>query len=301
MANESQLPLLFDWAGNPAPSAGAAPITSRPTQALYNYQGGLLTLGSDYGATAKAQSPKVDSAGTQYVTAVGAGGATIPVYTGQLAPISAANQVGSLMFGRQDGPSPSDYQPLLIDAVGAVAVSSLNKPTFRAVVKGVTCSTNLVLLSLMNGSTSKILRIASILVYVPPQGSATGGNIISIGTSTTYYPLFCELYRISAQSKGSGTVVGPIAADSGDILDTGVTVYSQSTTTGTTLLYRRDAIPCTMSGQPWYNPTRDEKAVVVRPSEGVSLVCTSNGTIASGTTTTVASVDVVFTFTLAAA
>lgn len=293
------LQLQYDATGAPV-SAAFAPVTARPTVALNSPQGGLVTLGSDYAATPKAQVPKVDANGSQAVTQTSPNGSSTLVYTGQPAP-AAASQYGGLIMGRQDSPTPSTFYPLTLDPVMALNVHIKSKPTFRAIIAGVSCSTNKSLLSFVNAGTM-VLRVNECSIYVPPQGS--GGNLLGLGSATTYLPLFCELRRIASHTKGVGATVGTCPGDTSDVLDAGVTIFSNATIAGAaaTPFHRQDALPTTNGSQPWYaRGDSNEKTFVVRPGEGFSVTCLSNGTIASGGGTVAASVDIELTFTQAAA
>jgi hypothetical protein len=277
---------------------GLAPLSNQAGRAcLFKNSSGQFSLA------------QVDGNGNQLVSPVSPTGGSLNVYTGQTTPISSS-QFGALAMGRQTINSTVTYQPLAIDSQGALIVAGGPKPSFRCIVKGVTCGTNVVLVSIINGG-SNYLRLANINVYVPSLGTVAvnGGSIIGITgttTTTTYYPLFCELYRITSHAKGtSTTTLSPVPCDSSDTLDPAITVYSLSTISASTgLLHRRDALQCTNTGVEYYRTIcSTEKNITCRPGEGIALVCVSNGNVPANNSNgyATASVDVGVTFTQAVA
>ena len=291
----SDTPLIYDWSGAPV-AAAYAPVTGRPNQAINTTaQGGILTLGVDAGGVAR--SPRVDANGSQYVVPTNPAGSAAQVYSAQLAP-AAGSQYG---MARQDSPAPSTYYPMNLDMQMSLNVHHKSKPTFRAIAPGVSCAANKSLVSLIYASTgTMVLRLNECVIYVPPGGGS--GSLLG-SSSVTYYPIICELRRITAAT--GGTSITPVSGDTADILATGVTV-SSGATAGTTVntFHRQDAVVTTGTGLPWYGRgDQNEKTYLIRPGEGFTVTCVSTGTInaASGSGTTTASVDVEMTFTQAVA
>jgi hypothetical protein len=293
-------PILYDWSGAPVASA-YAPITGRPGTALPSPAGGMVALGSDYATTPKAQVPHVDSNGTMYVQAASPTGASAYVYTGQT-PTAAAAQYGPLTMGRQDTPTPG-YQPLTFDMNGNLYVHPRSKTTARAIVRQVTTAANKYLAVVVNGSASTVvLRLYEINIYCTPGGTA--GSLLG-SSNSAYYPLICEIYRVSASSVTAGTTVTPSMCDTADTLATGVSVMSSPTISSyVTSLYKADAYISVLTGTNFYaRRDANEKSLVMRPGEGMAVICMSSGTLSSaaGGTTSNAPVDVTFVFTQAPA
>lgn len=286
--------IICDAAGNV--------VTGYGNTALATTQPAILGAGHDYGATPKAQIPKVDAYGTQYVATANPAGNPAQVYTGQ-AVGATTTQYGGLTMLRQDAPTPAAFVPMIADGVGSLQVHAKSKQTFRAIAAGVTCAAGKSIFSMVYANTgTMILRLNEAIVYVPPSGSSTSGSLLGIsgGSSSTYYPLICELRRISTAS--GGTAIIPVSSDSADSLTSGLSCATGATVGSTINTYhRQDAVVSTGTGLPWYGryDPGNEKTFVMRPGEGFSITVISNGTInnanGSGTTTAVVDIELVFT------
>lgn len=286
--------VLFDAGGNPVGLAANAAVSAA--------QPALVAAGSDYGATPKAQIPKVDAFGTLYTSSANPGGGSSQFYTGQPSPV-ATMQYGDLTMMRQDAPAPSKMVPFNADMNGNLNVHIKSKPTFRIIAPSITCAANKVLLTLTNASTSTmIIRLNEVSIYVPPSGSVGSGLLGS--TNVTYYPVICELRRITTASGGAALSLA--TTDTTDSLAAGVACLSSPTTVSAAVstFHRQDAYISTISGLPFfYRPDQNEKSLVLRAGEGLAVVCVSSGTInnANGTGTTTAAVDIVMVCTQAPA
>lgn len=280
-------------------TAQIAPCTSRPAQALSSYQGGVCLLGSDYGSTAKAQVPRVDANGNLSVVVGTPNGGSAQIYTGQPAP-TAASQYGQLVFGRQDMPGPSTFNPLTLDPTSAVNVHPKSKQTFRIVAQSILLGQGVILLAMYNGSAAMLLRLNDVAIYIPPSGGS-GGALLGSQSGLNYYPVYCHLNRITTYSGGSS--VTPCSCDSADTLASGVTVAQKVTSVASTtaLFHRADAFATNVTGVPFYSRGDGTgKTLVLRPGEGASIVCMSSGTVNStqaGGGTLTGSCDIVCTFT----
>lgn len=280
-------------------TAQIAPCTSRPSQSLSPYQGGVCLLGSDYGSTAKAQVPRVDANGNVSVVVGTPSGGTAQIYAGQAAP-APANQYGQLVFGRQDMPGPSAYYPLTLDPTGAVNTHLKSKQTFRIVAQGITLGQGVILLAIYNGSAAMLLRLNDVAIYIPPSGGS-GGALLGTQSGLNYYPVYCHLNRITTYSGGSS--VTPCPCDSADTLASGITVAQKVTSVASTtaLFHRADAYVTNLTGVQYYSRGDSTgKTFVMRPGEGASIVCMSSGTINSsqaGGGTLTGACDIVCTFT----
>jgi len=270
-------PILYDWSGAPA-TQGSAPITSRVGQTLNSsYQGGMVVLGADAGGVAR--TPRVDSNGMVGVVPQTPSGGSLNVYTSQPAG-AATSQYGNLMFGRQDLPTPSSFLPIAIDPTGAVNTHIKSKMTFRVVQSGITLGQNVVLGAIFNGS-SAVLRVNDCAVMIPPAGG-TGGALLGQGSGLTYYPVYCEIRRIPSFS--GGTAVPLVPMDVPDALPSGITAATRPTSIGpaTATVHRQDAYLTNITGIPFYSRGDSTgKTIVVRPNDGLCIICLSNGTINS--------------------
>lgn len=284
--------ILFDAQGNP--------VAGYRNTALGATQPALIGAGSDYAATPNAQIPKVDASGTQYVTSTTPSGGSALYYTGQAAPAATA-QYGNVIMARQDQPGPSSFYPLNLDMDMALNVHLKSKATFRAIATSVSAAQNKSMFSLINGGTS-VLRLQEVQIYVPPSGY-NGGSSLLVASSTTYYPLICELRRITTAT--GGTAVTPAPCDTQDPALNAVSCTTGATVgTAVNTLHRQDAVQTTNAGIVWYGRADvNEKTMVIRPGEGFSVTCASSGTIlnSSGSATTTAACDLVVIFTQAVA
>lgn len=279
-----------------------APVTGRVGLAPASAQGGPVVLCVD-STTGKLRPLNTDANGNLQAVQVTASGLPLTV-TGGASPGALSTQTGVLMFGRQDSPAPAAYQPLIIDGVGALQVHAKSKPTHRAVLAGVVTALNKPLLSVFNGSASQFIRIQNIALYIPQQ--SIQGTLL--GSSTvTYYPVYCEVRRITGHAVRTGasvsTTLSCVTSDSADTLDAGVTVMSNAVLSGlaTAAYYRGDANNNGM-GAEWYQRSDvNAKTLVLRPGEGMAVVCASNGLVASGAGTVQGAIDVGVAFTQAAA
>lgn len=286
--------LLYDANGNP--------VSLSANTALASGQPAVVAAGSDYGGAAKAQIPRVDASGTQYVAQTNpAGGSAL--YAGGQPPGALASQYGTLMMARQDLPAPSAMVPLTADMTGALNVHPKSKQTFRAIAAGVSCAANKSLFSLIYANSgTQVLRINEISIYVPPSGSSGGGGLLG-SSSTAYYPVICELRRITTAT--GGTAVTPVSGDTADVLTSGIGCATGAAVSATVSTWHRaDAVISTSTGLAWFaRLDPNEKTFVLRPGEGFSITCVSSGVIisssGSGTTTAVADLEVVFTQALA--
>ena len=264
--------ILFDASGNP--------IAGYSNTALANPQPALLSAGSDYASAPKAQIPKVDQFGTQYVATANPAGGSALAYTGQPSPAASA-QYGTLLMARQDQPAPSVYNACMMDPVGALQVHQKSKVTFTVGAWAVTCGTNRILFAMQNAG-SMVLRISRIFIYIPPAGG-TNGSLLGSSGGQNYYPVYCELRR--AATFTGGTTLTPVPSDSNDTLASGVTCASLATgVTGTPqVIHQADAYATNLTGIPYYERGVDpnSKTFIVRPGECCYIVCTSNGTVNS--------------------
>lgn len=254
---------------------------------------GVVGVGSDYAAQPRAQLVRVDAAGNMSTLASGAGGNPGTYQSG--VNVTAASAVsGQIAMGLYN----LTPLPLSLDANGGLQTVNTPKATLRAIATGVTCATNKALLSVSNGSGA-MLRISHLYINVP--GAGASGALLGQGSST-YYPLYCELWRVSGVTGGSSLPLLPsdtaVTAASGVTAAAAPTVGARQAT-----LHRRDAIPSSNTNSSWYQVLcSTEQNILLRPGEAVAVVCVSNGTIttSSGSTGT-ASVDVACTFTQASA
>jgi hypothetical protein len=270
-------PILYDWSGAPV-AAAYAPITARPGTALPSPAGGMVALGSDYGSTPKAQIPHVDTTGSLYVVPTNPVGAASQVYSGQ-APGALTTQYGTLGMMRGDSPNPSQYLPFLADPNGNLATTVRPYSTFRSIIRQVATGANKYLAVVTNASASAVvLRVTEVTIYVPPSGAS--GALLS-STNVTYYPLICEIYRVPVASVTAGTTISPISCDTADLLSPAVVVSSSPTISSyTSSLYRADAYAYIMTGENFYQQDNlNDKALVIRPGEGIAIICISSGTL----------------------
>jgi hypothetical protein len=210
---------LYDWANKPASSTtDQAPATNRPGAALYTnsggqaIQGGFVVLGSDYGASPRAQVPRVDANGVVSTTNAGA------VYAGS-SP-AATSQLGPLVMGLAAGVA----RPLSIDPVGNLLTMQGVLPTYSAMATGVSISTGKSMFALVNGSTTgTVLRLSAL--YVVNTSTTTSA------LGSTYNIYAAELRPISGVST-AGTAGSIVPHDSSDVLDGNVKAYSGSTVSG---------------------------------------------------------------------
>lgn len=214
-----QVVLQYDAVGTPV-STKFAPTTSRPGQALYTdgaasgapAQAGLVALGSDYGATPKAQVPKVDASGTLATTNAAIASAATPL-------ASAASATGALVMGLA-GLTPT---PLQIDGQGNLVVQRDQLPTFSVVAAGVALASGKSAFALVNGSTTgKIVRLVALYVI---------NSTVGTGLLASYQIYASELRPITGVS-AAGTALTPISHDSADSPDSGVKTYTGATVTG---------------------------------------------------------------------
>lgn len=289
-------PLLYDWSGAPAAAANA-PITGRPGQALNSTaQGGMVSLAVD--ASGVARVPRVDSNGLASVVPQTPSGAPLNVYSGQASPATTA-QYGSLIFGRQDVPTPSSYAAATMDPTGALNVHPKSKMTWRLVQAGITLGTNVVLAAIYNGS-SMVLRVNDCAIMIPPAGG-TGAALLGQSSGLSYYPVYCEIRRVP--SYGGGAAANMVAMDTNDSLPTGITAAIKPTSIGAAAatLHRQDAYLTNVTGLPFYaRGDATGKTIVVRPGDGICIICLSNGTVNStsaGGGTVTASADLLMTMT----
>lgn len=295
--SDGPVTLLYDASGAPISSA-FAPLTSRPAQALASPQGGMVVLGSDYGSSAKAQTPKVDASGNLYAVMTTAGGAPLSLQVG--ASVSALNTIyGPVLLGMQ-GLTP---QPLTLDTLGNLVVRQATQATFSAVAYGVGVSTNKSVLALVNNSTTgTIVR----LVAVYAQNTSTTTNTLI----ASYNEVAFELRPITGVSS-TGTAITAVSHDSADTLDANVKLYTGATVTGdntgpirrwvssdfgaTAGGSQQETLGADQQGrEPWV--TRMDPAakhITVRPSTGIHVKVAS--------TATVGTLDVTFVFMQAAA
>lgn len=274
-------------------------VSGYGNQALGTTQPALVQAGSDYTSSPKAQVPKVDAYGTQYVSVATPSGNPSQVYTGQASP-AAANQYGNLNMLRMDTPAPSVFNPALSDMLGSMHVHHRSKPTGRVVVAGIACGQNKNLFALVNNSTM-VVRLNEMNIYIPPSGLA-GSGLLGGSNNVTYYPVICQIHRITSAS--GGTTLTPAMTDSNDTLASGIVALSSPTTVSSvvSVFHRQDAYISTISGLPFFfRSDQNEKNMVMRPGEGLAIMCMSSGTInnASGSGTTTAAADIVVVFTQA--
>lgn len=294
---DQPLTLLYDATGAPV-STSFAPITGRPAQTLASPQGGAVVLGSDYGTTAKAQTPKVDALGNLYSVTTTAAGGPLSLQVGT--PVSALNTVyGPVVLGMQSL-TPT---PLAIDPLGNLLVRQATLPTFAAVASAVSLSTGKSLLALVNGSTAgNVLR----LIAVYSQNTSTTTSALT----NTYNEVAFEMRPITGVS-ATGTGVAAVSHDSADILDANVKLYTGATVTGDTTGAIRRWISSdygataggsqqeTLGGdqqgrEPWVHRLDEAaKHITIRPGAGIHLKV--------ATTATVGTLDVTFIFTQATA
>lgn len=293
--SDQPLSLLYDAQDSRA-SAALAPATARPGQTLSaTAQGGMVQLGQDAGGVARV--PRIDGNGSQYSVPVNPAGGNAQVYASQPAGAQTA-QYGQLMMARQDSPTPSTFYPLLLDPAQNLNVHAKSKSTFRVLTNAVTCAANKALLCVWNGSTM-VLRLNECRIYVPPGGNS--GNLLGLGSGTTYYNIFCEMRRISAMS--GGTSVTAVMADSSEALASGVTISREPTSaTSVAVYHRQDAVVSTLTGLPWLNDRNDPnmKALVIRPGEGAAIYCagpniTINNATGNGTQTAAIDLELIMT------
>ena len=287
MPIQTQAPVLYDWSGAPVSSA-AAPVTNRPATALKGPQGGILTLGSDYGSTTpSAQTPKVDAAGSQYVVPITQGGT--PVQVQNMATASAATavygQVAMALYNTQ-------YQALVADATMALIVRHGTHATFSAIAAGVGLSTGKSLLALVNASTGvMVLRLEA--VYAENVSSTTGGLL----SGQAFNEVAFELRPITTATTTSATQLTIVPHDSGDTLATGITAWTGASVQGDSVgairrftasnygitpgsatseangSYIQDTTPA------YVRPNLNAKAVTVRPGGGVHVKCIGPATV----------------------
>ena len=278
--------------GDFAPTSGRNNATPASNQAgrvvLFRDPSGLLSLAN------------VDAQDNLFVNPVNPKGGALQVFTGQ-ASGATTTQYGNLVMGRMDMPSPATYQAMSIDMTGALNVHPKSKATFNLIQTSVTCAAGKSLFSFYNGG-SMVIRVQRIWVYSPPQN--TSGSLLG-SSGTTYYPLIAEMRRISGHVKGTSTATPSIStSDTADTFDANCTAYSNATLTGAAAAayHRQDVLTTTTSGQAfWGRSDANAKVLVIRPGEGFSVTCISNGTIASGSGTTTATVDVEVQITQASA
>lgn len=285
--------LLYDANGAPV-TAAFAPVTGRPATATYAPQGGIVGLGLDYAG--KAQAPKIDSAGNQYVVAQTPAGT--PATYQATSTVASTNAVyGPVMMGLQS----ATVAPLQMDGLGNLAVVQNPLATFSAIATAVVPSTSKSCLALVNKSTAgSIVRLVA--VYSQNTSTTSGGLL------TTYSEVAFELRPITGVT-ATGTTIGPLAFDSADTLDAGITCYTGATVAGDTKgAYRRwvtsndgasagsamqENITADMQGRdPWLTRAdASAKHITVRPGAGIHLKVAS--------TSTQGALDVTFVFTVA--
>lgn len=287
--------LLYDANGAPV-TAAFAPVTGRPATATYATQGGIVGLGLDYAG--KAQAPKVDALGNQYVVAQTPAG-TPATYQATSTVTSASAVYGPVVMGLQS----TTVTPLQIDALGNLVVSQDSLATFSAVATAVVPTTSKSCLALVNKSTAgSIVRLVS--VFSQNTSTASGGLL------TTYNEVAFELRPITGVS-ATGTTISPLAYDSADTLDTAITCYTGATVTGDTKgPYRRwvtsndgataggtqqETVTADQQGRdPWLTKADvNAKHITIRPGAGIHLKVAS--------TSTQGALDITFVFTVATA
>lgn len=208
----SNAAILFDQYGNPLVGYGNAAM---PTQ-----QPAILTAGSDYTATPKAQLPRVDGAGQQYAVPVATNGTPLPVQIGA----SAANPYN--MYGQVSlawSPTTQSFVPFQVDATGAGVVRQSLAATFATNAQAVTGTTaGRSIISFYNAGPM-VQRILALYAFCPPQLITSGsGGLLGSSTSTSYTQILFSAYRTTGHS--GGTVATPVAHDPVDTLDTGFSV-----------------------------------------------------------------------------
>lgn len=288
---EQPFVLLYDASGQPVTTA-FAPVTGRPGAAHYSSQGGLLALGSDMAG--KAQVPRVDSAGNQYVVAQSPGGGAATYQAGNQVA-SATAPYGPVVMGLQS----TTVTPLRLDTTAALIVAQDAYPTFAATAN-VGIANNRSMMALVNRSAGSVLRLVSVFV----QNTAT-----QTGTLLASYPIVTYEVRPITGISTAGTAIAPVAYDVADTLPDNIDCQVGATVSGDTRGPIRRWFTSTYGvsagGAQQENVTADQqgrdawvtradasaKQVTVRPGAGVHLRASVSS--ASG------SANVTFVFTVA--
>lgn len=173
-------------------------------------------------------------------------------------------------------------QEIRSDGLGNLSVREFEPETYSVLAETIAIGNNKSMLSILNTTSNKIIKLVSIKIMNAQTGGITG--------------VFADFRLIRITGHSVGTLLTPVTFDSADVLDAGVTVRTNATVAGeaaTTMLsyiWSTDEIQFAGFGSSAaqdkgaqntmgiFEHKKGRKPIILRQNEGITIKQTTNST-----------------------